>query len=63
MNVIALRNMEVRGEGVSFRSVEISLWKLLADANETVMMIKKELIEGYDWRGVSLKKGINQYRD
>ena len=41
MNVLALRNMEARGEGVSFRSVEISLWKLLADANETVMMVKK----------------------
>jgi hypothetical protein len=39
-----------------FKAVEIDLAKLLTDANETIMMIKKEMFEGYDWRGVSLKK-------
>jgi hypothetical protein len=60
MNILALKNMHAKDHGVSFRSVEIRLSKLLADANETLMMVKKELIEGYDWRGVSLAKSKKQ---
>ncbi len=60
INILALKNMHASDYGVNFRSVEISLSKLLADANETLMMVKKELIEGYDWRGVSLAKSKKQ---
>lgn len=48
-------NVENRKDAF-FKLNEINLSKVLLDAHETIEMIKKELFEGYDWRGVSLKR-------